>query len=96
MSEHVLDDLRPILSYGEDGRMYIGEGAKVLEFEQTFQRWVGLPRRVLALNSGTSALELACSLIGLEEGDEVIASPISCFASYAGILVTYLRFTREH
>lgn len=91
MADHVLDALRPILTYGEEGRMYIGEGAKVLEFEQTFQHWVGLPQKVLALNSGTSALELACSLIGLEEGDEVIAPPISCFASYAGILINNAR-----
>lgn len=88
MSPHVLKKLAPILSYDTDtGRMYIGEGKKVFELEQAFQAWLQSERKLLALNSGTSALELAGMLVDLQEGDEVISSPISCFATYSPVLL---------
>ena len=45
-----------------DGRVYVGEGARVQEFEQAFGQLVGSPVPPLALNSCTSALDLALHL----------------------------------
>lgn len=88
MSQTILEALQPILSYDKNtGRMYIGEGQKVFEFEQAFQTWLESEKKLLALNSGTSALELAGMLLGFKEGDEVISSPISCFATYSPVVL---------
>jgi perosamine synthetase len=50
---------------------YIAEGEQVKLFEQEFAKKFGF-KNALALNSGTSALELAYDLAGLKKGDEVI------------------------
>lgn len=50
---------------------YIGEGPQVKIFEQEFGEKFKL-QNVAAVNSGTSALELAYELAGINEGDEVI------------------------
>lgn len=54
---------------------YIGEGPEVKAFEDEFAKKFSNQiegKTVVALNSGTSALELAYELAGIEEGDEVI------------------------
>lgn len=55
----------------------IGEGPQVKKFEEEFGKKFEL-KNVIALNSGTSALELAYELAGIEEGDEVI-TPVLTF-----------------
>lgn len=50
---------------------YLGEGPQVKAFEEEFGAKFSL-KNVIALNSGTSALELAYELAGVGEGDEVI------------------------
>lgn len=50
---------------------YLGEGPEVKAFEKEFEQRFGL-ENVVALNSGTSALELAYELANLKEGDDVI------------------------
>jgi dTDP-4-amino-4,6-dideoxygalactose transaminase len=66
---------------------YIGEGPRVQEFEQAFGQLVGGPETLpLALNSCTSALDLALHLIGVGLGDEVITTPMTCTATN-GVLV---------
>lgn len=50
---------------------YIGEGPEVRAFEKEFEEKFGFNNAV-ALNSGTSALELAYELAGISDGDEVI------------------------
>ncbi len=49
----------------------IGEGPEVKAFEKEFGEKFGL-NNVVAVNSGTSALELTYELAGIGEGDEVI------------------------
>ena len=51
---------------------YIAEGPEVKAFEQEFKEKFKLSHDVIALNSGTSALELAYELAGIGEGDEVV------------------------
>ncbi len=58
----------------------IAEGETVRKFEQYFESKTGLTNCV-ALNSGTSALELAYELAGIEEGDEVITPVLTCTAT---------------
>ncbi len=59
---------------------YIGQGPRVDAFEQALVPWFG-NKNVLALNSGTSALHLALRLAGVEHGDEVISTPMTCTAT---------------
>jgi perosamine synthetase len=58
----------------------IAEGEEVKLFEREFSEKFGLSPSV-ALNSGTSALELAYELAGIEEGDEVITPVLTCTAT---------------
>ncbi len=56
------------------------QGPKVAEFENNLGKIVGC-RHVVAVNSGTSALHIACLACGVGPGDEVITSPITFVAS---------------
>lgn len=58
----------------------LAEGPRVKEFEQKFGEKFGLVH-VAALNSGTSALELAYEIAGINEGDEVITPVLTCTAT---------------
>jgi len=64
---------------------YIGQGPKVKEFEYALQPWLGTGK-VLTVNSGTSAIQLALRLAGVGPGDEVITSPMTCGATNMPIL----------
>lgn len=58
----------------------LAEGPLVKQFENEFARKFGLSN-VVALNSGTSALELAYDLAGIKSGDEVITPVLTCTAT---------------
>jgi len=61
---------------------YIGQGAKVDEFEKVLQRELSVTdREILTVNSGTSALDLALHLAGVRPGDEVISTAQTCTAT---------------
>ena len=60
---------------------FIGQGPKVDLFEKELQKLFETEKRVISLNSCTTALELAYKLIGLKEGDYVISSPMTCVAT---------------
>lgn len=69
---------------------YIGQGPKVEEFEADLRSFFGF-ERILTLNSGTSAIHLALHLLqrpdpsrnwpGLNPGDEVLTTALTCTAS---------------
>lgn len=59
---------------------WIGQGPKVDKFEQAFMEKFDVLNAV-AVNSGTSALELAYDLIGIKPGDEVITPVLTCTAT---------------
>ncbi len=69
-----------VLSSGQ-----IAQGAKVDRFEKEFCRIFEV-RYAVAVNSGTSALELAYELINLQPGDEVITTPLTCVATNLPLL----------
>ena len=56
-------------------------------FETDFAAWQGAKHGV-AVNSGTSALELGLLALGIQPGDEVIMSPYTFMASATSALVT--------
>jgi dTDP-4-amino-4,6-dideoxygalactose transaminase len=62
----------------------ITEGPRVLEFEDKLSAYLRTP--VLTVNSGTSALHLAATLLDLAPGDEVISTPITCVATNVALL----------
>ncbi len=58
---------------------WLGEGAQTAEFERRLAEYTGSPF-VVAVNTGTSALHLALSVLGVGPGDEVVV-PSFTFAS---------------
>jgi perosamine synthetase len=58
----------------------ITQGPKVEAFERAIAEYCGA-RYAIAVNSGTSALHIACLAAGVGVGDEVITSPITFVAS---------------
>lgn len=63
---------------------YIAQGPQVDQFETKLCSWLGVPR-ALAVNSGTSALQLACTLAGVRPGTRVISTPMTCTATNTAI-----------
>lgn len=55
---------------------YVAQGTEVDIFEQKFTKYIGSGYS-LSLNSGTAALHIALILAGVQEGDEVISSPLT-------------------
>lgn len=64
---------------------WIGQGPRVDAVEEKFSKKFNLPYSV-TVNSCTSALHLALRLCNLEEGDEVITTPMTCTATNIPIL----------
>lgn len=60
-------------------------GQEGLEFEKEFAAWIGCKYSV-ALANGTVALEAALKALGVGEGDEVVVTPRTFFASASSIV----------
>lgn len=80
MPKTVYESLRQTLASG-----YIGHGPKVDQFEKLLGKRLNT-KKVLAVNSGTSALFLAVKLAGIRPGDEVITTPFTFVATNSAIL----------
>jgi len=76
LGKEELDALAEIFETG-----WIGLGPKTAEFEQKFSEYVGA-EHAIATNSATAALHLACMLLELVPGDEVLI-PTMTFVSTA-------------
>lgn len=65
------------------GSGHIAQGPKVDQFEAQLTKYLRVPttRRLVTVNSGTSALDLAMHLVGIGKGDEVITTPMTCAAT---------------
>jgi len=59
---------------------YLTQGPVVEEFEKKIAEYCGA-KYAVAVNSGTSALHIACLAAGISSGDEVVTSPITFAAS---------------
>ena len=80
MPKSVQEPLLEILFSG-----FIGQGPQVEKFEKILAKYIGNPYP-LTVNSGTSALQLALRLAGIQLGDEVISTPMTCTATNMPIL----------
>ncbi len=59
-------------------------GPEVVDFEEEFGAFCGT-RHCVAVNSGTSALQMALMCVGVQPGDEVITVPMTFVATTAAI-----------
>ena len=64
---------------------WIGQGPRVDAVEEKFSEKFDIPYSVTT-HAGTAALHLALRLAGVDEGDEVITTPMTCTASNIPIL----------
>ena len=64
---------------------WLGTGPKTAEFERRIAAYKSAPHAV-AVNSCTAGLHLACLVLGLEPGDEVITTPLTFCASINAIV----------
>ena len=70
-----LEKIKDVLESG-----FINEGIQVTELTQKMQEFFETEKLIL-LNSCTSALTLALKLCGIEPGDDVITTPMTCVAT---------------
>lgn len=64
---------------------WLGMGSFVYEFEQKLQDYLGA-RHALAVNTGTTAIHIALSAIGIKAGDEVIVPSLTFVGSIQPII----------
>ncbi len=64
----------------------LAQGEVVEEFEREFAAYIGTDYAI-ATNSGTSALHTALASVGIKEGDEVITTAFSFFATASCVLM---------
>lgn len=69
---------------------WLAMGPLTQEFEQQVSTWLGLPadRPLVATSSCTAALHMACELIGVGPGDEVIIPSFTYVAGHQAITAT--------
>lgn len=75
MPENLLPELNEILY---SGQLSFGNYGK--QFESQLMEFIGCDY-ILTINSYNTAVQVVLSTLGLQFGDEVIASPVSCLAS---------------
>lgn len=85
MNKNVNEPLLETLHSG-----YITQGKKVEEFEERLREWFKYPY-ILTLNSATSGLTLALRMLNLKNTDEILSTPLTCFATNCSILANNLR-----
>lgn len=66
---------------------YIAEGESVYQFEDELGKFLG-NSRILVLNSGTAALHIALTILGIGVGDEVISTPMTAEPTNTTIALT--------
>jgi dTDP-4-amino-4,6-dideoxygalactose transaminase len=64
---------------------YLGMGDEVKLFEQEIKAYLQTDKEVICVNTGTSALHLALSALGIGHGDEVLVPSLTYVASFQAI-----------
>ncbi|MCL1895945.1 MAG: DegT/DnrJ/EryC1/StrS family aminotransferase, partial [Clostridiales bacterium] len=91
------DDIAQIL---ESGLVNYWTGPRGLEFEEKFREWSGA-KMAISVTSGTAALHVGISSLGIGPGDEVIVPSYSFIASsfavvQAGAIPVFADVTEDH
>ena len=81
MSDLAADSVVKVLNSG-----FIGQGTVVEQFEDALWKVLKSKTRPVTVNSCTAAIDLSLDIIGIKPGDEVIATPQTCFASNVGAI----------
>ena len=76
-------DIERVVSVLKSGML--AQGERVREFERRFAEYLGV-KYAVAVANGTSALDLALRVIGIQDGDEVITTPFSFVATANSVL----------
>lgn len=69
---------------------YLAQGERVEEFEESLKKYFDV-NNLLTVNSGTAALHLALVLLGINENDEVISTPVTAEPTNTTIALTKAR-----
>lgn len=72
------DDIQAVIEVLKSD--YLTTGPKIAEFEKSVAEYVGV-KYAVAVSNGTAALHAACFAAGINEGDEVITTPLTFAAS---------------
>lgn len=82
MAEEIDEYILPVLHSG-----YIGQGARVEEFEAALKLFLDLDKKrdLLTVNSATSGLMLALRMVGAGPGTSVVSTPMTCSATNEAI-----------
>lgn len=86
MAEEAIAAVTDVLTYKNDGSLYIGQGQKVEELESQLRKVFEIDHDIVTVNAATSAIDLALHMIGIKPGDEVITTPITCTATNSPIV----------
>jgi dTDP-4-amino-4,6-dideoxygalactose transaminase len=81
IDEHTIQGVAEVMRSG-----WLATGPNVSHFEQALNDYIGGQRHVLALTSGTAALELALEICGIGPGDEVLV-PAMTFTATANVVM---------
>ena len=82
------DEIEAVIETMKSG--WVTQGDKVEEFEKIFATYCGA-RYGVAASSGTTALHIALASIGIQNGDEVITTPLSCVSTANPILYLHAK-----
>ncbi len=81
--ESIKDEIKDVINRVlESGRFIMGEDVKL--FEKEVAEYLGV-KHAIGVNSGTDALVIGLKALGIGEGDEVITTPFSFFATAESI-----------
>lgn len=67
---------------------YLGMGEEVQQFENAIKNYLDTSLDVVCVNTGTAALHLALSVLGIGKGDEVLVPSLTYVASFQAISAT--------
>lgn len=79
-TEEALANVREVFESG-----FINEGTQVTKLTEELKRIIGSENLIL-VNSCTSAITLALRLAGVEPGDDVVSTPMTCVASNTPVM----------